>query len=85
MSEGVDLIEQRIAALEKDFDDVLNSANSARELEALRIEYLGRKGNINAIFNEISKLDSNIKPEAGRLANAFKLKVTSMLDEKELL
>lgn len=74
-------IEERIKLLEQGLKTALDSINTPEELEALRVRYLGRKGEINSLFNEISALPSDIRHMAGRSANAFKLKAISLFTQ----
>lgn len=47
-------------------------ARSAKELEDLRITYLGRNGKLNKLTSEIKKLKNEGKKEVGRLINEAK-------------
>lgn len=48
------------------------SASSAEELEALRIKYLSKKGEITALFNEFRTVPNEEKRELGQLLNALR-------------
>jgi len=50
------------------------------QLEAFRIKYLGRKGQIIQMLSQIGKLPKEQKPQAGQLANKIKNEVTSAYD-----
>lgn len=50
----------------------ITEADSAKELESLRIIYLGRKGKLNKLTKELKKLNTEEKKEVGRLINEAK-------------
>ena len=47
-------------------------ANNAEELEALRIKYLSKKGEITALFNEFREVPNDQKRELGQLLNQLR-------------
>ena len=47
-------------------------AANAEELEALRIKYLSKKGEITALFNEFRTVPSDQKRELGQLLNQLR-------------
>lgn len=62
------------------------AASTAAEVEALRIEYLGRNGHITKLFDEFKELPGDMKRELGAPINALKTKVTARIEElKETL
>ena len=55
---------------------------SLKDLEQLRIFYLGKKGKLSQILRRMSKLDSSKRPYVGSFANKVKNVVQKQLDEK---
>ena len=47
----------------------ITGADDADALEALRVQYLGRKGALKTLMGELPALSSDLKPAAGKLAN----------------
>ena len=47
-------------------------ANNDEELEALRIKYLSKKGEITALFNEFRTVPNDQKRELGQLLNQLR-------------
>lgn len=74
-------------------EDLLNSKNSAislildardeKELEEIKVEFLGRSGRLTLIMKELPKLSPEERPQAGRLANEVKTAIESAIQEKE--
>jgi phenylalanyl-tRNA synthetase alpha chain len=74
--EGLDSLAQDCASRK-------GQACSLKELEELRIEFLGRKGKLAQIMGMLGKLDNSDKPAAGKKANEVKQAITAQLDAWE--
>ena len=75
-------IQEALAGLERDFEDGLAAAGTdARQLEALRVRLLGRKGLLTALAKQLGGLSDAERPAAGRAVNELKRFVESRLDE----
>jgi len=57
------------------------SANGAEELEALRIKYLSKKGEISLLFNDFRNVPNELKREVGQQLNVLKDKAQDRLNE----
>ncbi len=57
------------------------SANSAEELEALRIKYLSKKGAINDLMADFRNVPAEQKKEVGMRLNALKTRATERIAE----
>ena len=57
------------------------SANSAEELEALRIKYLSKKGAINDLMADFRNVPADQKKEVGMCLNALKTRATERIAE----
>ncbi len=62
----------KINELKSEIESYINSINSSEALEQFRIKYLGRKGIINNLFEELKTLDSSLKAQIGRELNLIK-------------
>ena len=56
-------------------------ANNAEELEALRIKYLSKKGEITALFNEFRTVPNEQKRELGQLLNQLRQETEERINE----
>ena len=56
-------------------------ANNAEELEALRIKYLSKKGEITALFNEFRTVPNDQKRELGQLLNQLRQETEGRINE----
>ena len=70
-------INERITGLLSQIETM--SANSAEELEALRIKYLSKKGEITELFSEFRNVPAEQKKELGLQLNALKDKAAERM------
>ena len=63
----------------------INGAGSAEALEALRVQYLGKKGELTAVLKQMGKLSPEERPAMGQLANEVRAAVEETLDAKKKL
>ncbi|MCM1150133.1 MAG: phenylalanine--tRNA ligase subunit alpha [Butyricicoccus sp.] len=63
--------------------DAIANAQEPEELEALRIKYLGKKGELTAILKQMGKLSSQERPVIGQLANDVRAALEAMIDERK--
>ncbi|MCX6816510.1 MAG: phenylalanine--tRNA ligase subunit alpha [Candidatus Beckwithbacteria bacterium] len=61
---------------------LINQTENKNDLERLKIEYLGRKGQITLILKTIPQLDQTAKAQVGRLANDVKNAVEQAISTK---
>ena len=57
------------------------TAKNADELEALRIQYLSKKGEVSALFNDFRNVAADQKKEMGQLLNDLKNKAQDKINE----
>ena len=60
----------------------LSAAADQKELEALRVRYLGKKGELTAILKQMGKLSPEERPVVGKLANEIRADITAALDAR---
>ncbi|MGB3560483.1 MAG: phenylalanine--tRNA ligase subunit alpha [Geitlerinemataceae cyanobacterium] len=75
-------IEAQLAALRQDAQTAIASADSLDGLEQLRVNYLGKKGQLSKILGGMGKLDPADRPRIGASANQVKETVQSALDDR---
>ncbi|MFO7955793.1 MAG: phenylalanine--tRNA ligase subunit alpha [Candidatus Brocadiia bacterium] len=60
---------------------LLAEAETERDVEEVRVRFLGRKGEVTALFKEIPELPPEERPQAGRAANELKEQLTEMVEQ----
>jgi len=68
------------AVKEKALAEISSAAGQREAMEALRIKYLGRKGEVAELFKGISAVPPEDKAEVGRLLNELKVSLTSAIE-----
>lgn len=59
-------------------------ASDAKELELLRVKYLGKKGELTAILRGMGSLSPEERPIVGGLVNVVKAELEEMIGKKEI-
>ncbi len=72
------ILEVQEAALE-----AIKQATDLESLNQIRIQYLGKKGSIQALMNEMKELPKEEKPIFGSKVNVCKQEVTSALEKRQ--
>jgi phenylalanyl-tRNA synthetase alpha chain len=73
-------MQERLNSLENDIRKTLEKASDTSMLETVRVKYLGRKGEINKLFKELSQLPGDEKKALGEAINKLKNDVTNELN-----
>ena len=71
--------------LKSEFSNKLDSVSTLDELEALRVEFLGRKGKLTEMLKKIPTLPKEERREFGQACNKLKEEFEEALKEKESL
>ncbi|QED48871.1 phenylalanine--tRNA ligase subunit alpha [Cytobacillus dafuensis] len=72
------LKELQIEALEK-----INQASDLKELNDIRVSYLGKKGPITEVLKGMGKLSAEERPKMGALANEVRDAIAAGIEEKQ--
>ncbi|MGC9490324.1 MAG: phenylalanine--tRNA ligase subunit alpha [Thermovirgaceae bacterium] len=71
-----------VPKLKDDFLKRLKGAETPEDLQALRVGFLGKKGEITRLLKSIGTLPSDRRPEAGQRLNALREEMESFLQER---
>ena len=71
-----------LRALEEQGAEAIRAAGGAEALEALRVEYLGRKGRLTAVLRGLGAMAPEDRPAVGAEANRVKEALSALLDER---
>ena len=56
--------------------------DSAERLEAMRVRYLGKKGELTAILRQMGSLSAEERPAMGQLANQLRSEIEEAIDKR---
>src|SRR5699024_8611045 len=59
-----------------------DGAGTAQDLDALRVKYLGKKGELTAVLKMMGKLSAEERPAMGQLANEVRAALEEALEAK---
>ena len=77
-------ITSKIEVLEKareDLKEKLKNTNTLKELNDIKVEYLGKKGLVSNLYSKMSELDAESKKAFGAHINTFKVGLTEVIEE----
>lgn len=69
-----------ISQLKKSFTEELSHAKSTRQLEELKVSFLGKKGKIASLMSELRNASPEEKPLLGKLINDLKEEIEALLE-----
>lgn len=75
-------MKQRIEDLRQAFQLEIENIDKTQDLEKLRIKYLGKKGPVQELMQDLRLCSPDVRPEMGKLSNAFKEEVASQIDAR---
>lgn len=71
----------QLEAIEKKAFEELTAAQDLKDLDAVRVKYLGKKGELTAILRQMGKLSAEERPVIGQLANQVRAQIEERLEE----
>lgn len=77
-------IHEQIATLRSFFLQELTTTTTVKDLEALKIKYLGKKGSVQALMMELKNCSHEDRPQMGKLINDLKEELISHFDNNLL-
>ncbi len=75
-------MKEQLATIRQQALSALEAAGSAQELEALRVQYLGKKGELTSVLKMMGKLSPEERPAMGQLANSVREALETAIEER---
>ena len=63
----------------------INESDNPESIEALRVKYLGKKGELTAILRQMGKLTPEERPVMGQLANQLRAEIEEAIDLRKTM
>lgn len=82
MTTTLNQIETELATLKAEATDAIASADTLEQLEQLRVNYLGKKGQLSVVLRGMGKLTAEDRPRIGAIANDVKELLQDNLEQK---
>src|SRR5690625_3685459 len=77
------IVKEQLQTLEKEAIEKLTEATDLKEVQAIQVAYLGRKGSITEVLRGMGKLSKEERPIIGELANKVRTTIQAAIDEKK--
>lgn len=75
-------MKNQLEQIRKSALEAVNSADALQDIEALRVKYLGKKGELTGILKQMGKLSAEERPVIGQLANEIRGVIEQAIEEK---
>ena len=76
-------MEKKVESIKKEALEKLNKIKSLKEINDLKVEYLGKKGPIAELTTHMRELSNEEKKSFGMLLNSLKQEITTKFEEKQ--
>src|SRR5262249_50951544 len=74
-------LQKLIDELRSHFTDELKRAAHSKDIEDLKIKYLGKKGSVQALMLELKACTAEERPQFGKWINDLKIEISSQCEE----
>ena len=75
-------MKEKLEQIRREALEALEQTKAAQDLEALRVKYLGKKGELTAVLKMMGKLSPEERPVMGQLANEVRAALEEALEER---
>ena len=76
-------MKEQLEAIRQEAEAALQTCTDAKQLDAIRVQYLGKKGALTAILKQMGKLSAEERPIMGQLANAVRSDIESAITKQQ--
>ncbi len=76
-------MKEQLQQLKENALSALQAATTPAELEELRVQYLGKKGEVTAVLKQMGSLSAEERPIMGQLANSVRAEIEAKLEERK--
>ena len=76
-------MKEQLEAIRQEAEAALQTCTDAKQLDAIRVQYLGKKGALTAILKQMGKLYAEERPVMGQLANAVRSDIESAITKQQ--
>jgi len=77
-------MQERLKELQQEALQAVQNAADLKELNDIRVSYLGKKGPITEVLKGMGKLSAEERPKMGALANEVRDAISSSIEEKQV-
>ena len=78
-------MKEQLEAIRKSALESVSETKAATDLEALRVKYLGKKGELTGLLKQMGGLSAELRPIMGQMANDVRAAVEKAIDEQSAI
>ncbi|SHG34647.1 phenylalanine--tRNA ligase subunit alpha [Ornithinibacillus halophilus] len=75
-------MKEQLEAIKLEAVEKVNQVNDSKELQEVKVAYLGKKGSLTGVLRGMGKLSKEERPVIGEIANQVRETITSAIEEK---
>lgn len=75
-------MKRQLEKVKEEFDFDLTSSNSQKDIENVRVKYLGKKGALTGILKQMGTLSADERPVIGKISNEMRNYISKSIEEK---
>lgn len=75
-------MKRQLEKVKEEFDFDLASSNSQKDIENVRVKYLGKKGALTGILKQMGTLSADERPVIGKISNEIRDYISKSIEEK---
>ena len=75
-------MKEQLEAIRKGALEAIAAAQETAGLEALRVKYLGKKGELTAVLKQMGGLSAELRPVMGQLANDVRASLETAIERQ---
>ena len=75
-------MKEQLEAIRKQALEAVAGTQASADLEAVRVQYLGKKGELTAVLKQMGKLSPEERPVMGQLANEVRAAVEAAIESQ---
>lgn len=76
-------MEEKISLLKKQVIEKMEKVKSATDVENIRVEYLGKKGEVIEILKNLKNVEASKRKEVGEKANKLRVEIEGLIETKK--
>lgn len=75
-------MKRQLEKVKEEFDFDLINSNSQKDIESVRVKYLGKKGALTGILKQMGTLSADERPVIGKISNEIRDYISKSIEEK---
>ena len=76
-------MEKQLLEIKSNFNMELSNVNAPKDIEDIRVKYLGKKGELTNVLKGLGKASPEERPVIGQLANEVRAFIENEINEKK--